>query len=140
MDLNKIFGLFNNGSVEEQIYENLDTFKKTPKFKLGMFEKLIINGSNFKSKIVNFFSLTDDELDIQDINDAGEFMMYNRAWFWISQFNCDEDWINDLKTISSNNFLGAIKLSIYYFERHEEFEKCAFLKKIQNIVEENLAM
>jgi len=140
MDLNKIFGLFNDKPGEELIYENLETFKKTPKFKLGMFEKLITNGRNFKAKIVSFFSLADEVFDIQDIDNAGEFMMYNRAWFWISQFDWseDEDWIIELKVISNDNFLTAIKLSIYYFEEYEEFEKCAFLKKIQNVVEENL--
>ena len=140
VDLNKIFGLFNDKPGEELIYENLETFKKTSKFKLGMFEKLITNGRNFKVKILNFFSLADEEFDTQDIDDAGEFMMYNRAWFWISQFNWDEneDWVSELKIISDDNFLIAIKLSIYYFEKYEEYEKCAFLKKIQDVVEENL--
>jgi hypothetical protein len=47
-------------------------------------------------------------------------------------------WVTELKIISDENFLMAIKLSIHYFEEYEEFEKCAFLKKIQNVVEENL--
>ena len=31
-------------------------------------------------------------------------MMYNRAWFWISQFDWseDEDWIIELKVISND--------------------------------------
>ena len=141
VDLSKIFSLFNDGPQEEYIYENLETFKKTPKFKLGMFEKLIVNGINFKMKIVNFFSLSDENFDIDEIDKAGEFMMYNRAWFWISQIDLeDEIWLYDLKVISSVNFLDAIKLSLYYFEFHEEYEKCILLKKVQDIVKENLEL
>jgi hypothetical protein len=141
VDLSKIFSLFNDGPQEEHIYENLETFKKTPKFKLGMFEKLIVNGINFKMKIVNFFSLSDENFDIDEIDKAGEFMMYNRAWFWISQIDLeDEIWLYDLKVISSVNFLDAIKLSLYYFEFHEEYEKCILLKKVQDIVKENLEL
>jgi hypothetical protein len=141
VDLSKIFSLFNDGPQEEYIYENLETFKKTPKFKLGMFEKLIVNGVNFKMKIVNFFSLSDENFDIDEIDKAGEFMMYNRAWFWISQIDLeDEIWLYDLKVISSVNFLDAIKLSLYYFEFHEEYEKCILLKKVQDIVKENLEL
>jgi hypothetical protein len=139
VDLSKIFSLFNDGPQEEYIYENLETFKKTPKFKLGMFEKLIVNGINFKMKVINFFSLSDENFDIDEIDKAGEFMMYNRAWFWISQINLDDEiWLYDLKVISSVNFLDAIKLSLYYFESYEEYEKCILLKKIQDIVKENL--
>ena len=139
VDLSKIFSLFNNGPQEKYIYENLETFKKTPKFKLGMFEKLIVNGINFKMKVVNFFSLSDEDFDIDEIDRAGEFMMYSRAWFWISQIDLDDEiWLYDLKVISSVNFLDAIKLSLCYFESHEEYEKCILLKKIQDIVEENL--
>jgi hypothetical protein len=139
VNLNGFFGLFNNNPGEELLVENLETFKKTPKFKLGMFEKLIINGRNFKSKIINFFSLSDENFDLEDIDNAGEFMMYNRAWFWISQMDFDDEiWIDELNLISSESFLIAIKLSIHYFEEFEEFEKCFILKKIQDIVEKNL--
>jgi hypothetical protein len=44
-----------------------------------------------------------------------------------------------LKKIEDEYFLTSIKLSISYFEENEDYEKCAFLKKIQDFIEESLA-
>ena len=138
MDINKLFGYFSNDPIEDEVVKNLENHKNSPYFKIGMFKKLIINGSVFKSKVVSFFSKSEDNLDINDIDLAGEFMMYNRGWFWISNFKHEEEWLDDLKKLSDDELLVALKLSIHYFEEHEEYEKCAFLKKIQDTVQENL--
>ena len=139
MDIRKIFGLFSNDPKEEQIFENLETFKTTPYFKLGMFEKLIMNGLNYKKKIVGFFNASSEDLDLGDVEAAGDFIMYSRGWFWISQMVIDdEEWEYNLKQLSSPEFITAIKLSIYYFEGIEEFEKCSFLKQIENKVQKYL--
>ena len=68
MDINNIFGLFSSGSKEEEIYENLDTFKKTPLFKLSMFVKLILNGVNFKKKLLYFFQKSSEDLGLDDVD------------------------------------------------------------------------
>ena len=101
-----------------------------------------MNGVNFKKQIINFFSksLGEDE-DLNGVDLAGEFMVYNRGWYWISQMDWDsEEWVTDLKDSLSEDLFIALKLSIHYFEEQEEYEKCAFLKKIQNFVEENLEL
>ena len=139
MDLNKFFGFLNGNSSEEKLKENLKTIKSTPYFKIGMFTKLIINGLSFKKQVIMFFENSDGELDMKDVDLMGEFMMYHRAWYWISQMDWnDEEWIDDLKKSTTQEFLTALKLSINYFEDEEEFENCAFLKKIQDFVENNL--
>lgn len=138
--LEKFFGSFiNQNPNEEDLIENLETFKHTPVFKLGMFKKLMINGLTFKKKLVTFFSKSDKDLDCDDIDLAGEFMIYHRGWFWISQVDIsDENWVEGLKFSSDIDLLVSLKLSINYYEEHEEYEKCSFLVKIQNIVQENL--
>ena len=95
MDLNKFFHFLNSGKLkEEDLEENLDTFKKTPYFKLGMFHKLMFNGMIFKKSLLYFFSKSDPELDMDSVDTAGEFIMHQRAWLWISQFNWDEnEWV-----------------------------------------------
>jgi hypothetical protein len=101
-----------------------------------MFKKLIINGNNFRREVISFFSKSSEIIDVEDINSAGKFMMFNRGWFWVSQFNFDDsEWLGDLIKLCDEDFFVALKLSIHYFEEHEEYEKCAFLKKIQIIVE-----
>lgn len=140
MDLNRFFSFFNNSS-DERTEENLSEFKKTPYFKIGVFEKLIINGLSFKRQVVGFFEKSDGSLDMRDVDLMGEFMMYHRAWYWISQLDwTDEEWLNDLRRSSSEELLTAIRLSINFFESEEEFERCAFLKKIQDFVENYLAI
>lgn len=139
MDLNRFFSYFNNKPQEEEMFENLSTFKKTPIFKIGMFTKLVMNGMSFKKQIIEFFGKSSEDIDVSSVDLAGEFMMHNRAWYWISQTDLtDEDWLNDLRMSSKDDFLTAIKLSINYFEGEQEFEKCAFLKKIQDFVENYL--
>jgi hypothetical protein len=142
MDLNKFFGFFTPASDNDEILkENLESFKGSPIYKIKVFERLIINGLTFKKSIVNFFSKADEDLDTNQIDLAGEFMMYNRAWFWIDQLDWDdEQWVHDLKIASNENLLVAVKLSIHYFEEHEEYEKCAFLKRIQDFIQNCLAV
>jgi hypothetical protein len=137
MDLNRFFSFLNNKG--DQTEENLKTFKKTPFFKIGMFVKLIINGLSFKKQVIMFFENSDGDLDMKDVDLMGEFMMYNRAWYWISQVDLNnEEWVNDLERSANDELITALKLSIDYFEEEEEFERCAFLKKIQDFIENYL--
>ena len=72
--------------------------------------------------------------------DAGEYMMYTRAYYWIQSCKVrNKEWKIALSNYASDEFLVAVKLSINYFESTEEYEKCAFLKKIQDFIEKCLA-
>jgi hypothetical protein len=140
MDLNKFFSSLNPTSSNSWVKDEYDSFSNSPFYKLKVFERLIINGLSFKESIMKFFSQSVEDLDMVGVDLAGEFMMYNRAWFWVSQLDWDDtEWVIDLEKVSNEKFLTAIKLSINYFEEHEEYEKCAFLKKIQDFVQEYLA-
>jgi hypothetical protein len=143
MSLISIFGLFgfneDDNPENKKIESELKEYKETPHFKLGMFQKLIINGGLFSKRIIKFFSQADPSFDEEGIDEAGEYMMYTRAWFWIEQCRIrKKDWKEALKQYSTEEFLVAVKLSIKYFEDIEEYEKCAFLKKIQDFIEKNL--
>ena len=143
MGLDSIFALFgfseDNNKDLKKLKVDLEDYKETPHFRVGMFVKMIMNGNNFKKQVVSFFSKSDPELDINGMDDAGEYMMYNRAYFWIQECKIrSKEWKIALKNVSSENLLCAVKLSIHYFESTEEFEKCAHLKKIQDFVEKSL--
>jgi hypothetical protein len=145
MGLNSIFALFgfpegDKGPEEtRKMKAEIDAYKKSPHFKLGMFYKLIMNGTAFKKQVLNFFSRSDSALDMEGIDEAGEFMMFTRAYFWVEGFKFKSKlWKEDLKHYSHEEFLVALKLSIHYFESTEEYEKCAHLKKIQVLVEKNI--
>ena len=137
MNLENIFGLFgfneNNENTKKQIENEIDDFKNNPHYKIRMFIKLINNGVIFKDQIIDFFSKSDASLDISNINEAGDFMMYARAWYWIEQ--CDlnnEDWKYCLSNIPHKKFFDCIDLCNSYYEMCEEYEKCAHLRNIKN--------
>jgi hypothetical protein len=147
MNADKIFGLFGGQeenpkpdfNQEDDMSYLLEDFKNHPLFWVGMFKKLIHNHRTFNRKIIGFFSKMDEELDLYDVGQAGEFVVYNRAWFWISKIDTQIDTHQKAIThYADDYFLTCVKFSISYFEELEEYEKCAHFKKIQDIVEKFL--
>lgn len=111
--------------------EEIDEWKDTPRYKMGMFVKLIINGTIFRKQLSNMF----EGKNKINIGDAGEFIMYNRAWYWIKDFSLkDEDWVNSVKHYEEEEIIRACELTISYFENIEEYEKCSLLLSIKNLI------
>ena len=142
MNVGGIFALFGfNGDDKEdkKLKKELETFKETPHFKVRMFIKMISQGIGFKNQLLKFFSNMQPKIDTDDLGEAGDFMMYNRAWFWISECNLrKKDWKIALQDNASEDFIKYLEIVLRYFESLEEFEKCAFLKKIQDFVKKSL--
>ena len=141
VDINKIFGLFNNEEPESlrekaEMTDTLLNYKEHPLFWVGMFKKLIHNHKTFEHKILDFFSNMDEELDLYDVEQAGEFVVYNRAWFWISKINPQDRKHQESIIHYTDEFLETyLKFTISYFQEFEEYEKCAHLKKILDLVQ-----
>jgi hypothetical protein len=142
MNLGGIFALFgfsDEDNLDKKTKKQLEDFKTTPYFKVGMFTKIILNSLNFKKQVIGFFSKADKNLDLAGVDEAGDFMMYSRAWFWISECNLrKKDWKEALIASSTPEMVFCLKSTIKYFEEIEEYEKCAFLKKIQNFIEKEI--
>jgi hypothetical protein len=142
MNVGGIFALFGfNGDDKEdkKLKKELETFKETPHFKVRMFIKMISQGIGFKNQLLKFFSNMQPKIDTDDLGEAGDFMMYNRAWFWISECNLrKKDWKIALQDNASEDFIKYLEIVLRYFESIEEYEKCAFLKKIQDFLYKNL--
>tara|TARA_B100001094_G_scaffold328768_1_gene389952 strand:+ start:3686 stop:4141 length:456 start_codon:yes stop_codon:yes gene_type:complete len=150
MDINKIFDLFGNEESNDNFPEpsgkevkdilGYEEFKITPTYQIKMFQKIILNHFNFQKKLVNLFKNSDPELgDFGDLEEAGEHMAYYRGWDYISKVQLeDENWEDCLKIQEPEMLLSALNMSIKFFESLEEYEKCSFLKKIINFLENNL--
>jgi hypothetical protein len=143
MAIKNVFALFGFPDEEDperaKLESELEDFKESPHFKLGMFHKLIMNGHLFSKQVTKFFAQADPSLDVKGIDQAGEYMMYTRAWFWIEPVKIrSKVWKDALKQYANEEFLISIRLSISYFESTEEYEKCAHLKKIQDFIQKNL--
>ena len=139
MDKEKIFGLFDD-NFDDSLQKEIGGYKKSFHFKIGMFIKVVIYGDKWKNSVVSMFSKANTEFDVKDIDSVGNMMLYTRAWYWISQFDFDDkECLNDLKlfldkdseTYNSSDLFISLMRTIKYFEKTEEFEKCAFLVKIR---------
>jgi len=136
VDINKIFGLFDKSKKEEEDLSQEDynkivkDYHKHPLFWVGMFKKLIYNHHLFHDQILKFFEQLDEGLNQVDIDKAGEFVVFNRAWDYIKKINPEEKKHQEALFHFADDYLkSAIELSINYFQEQEEYEKCAHLKK-----------
>jgi hypothetical protein len=136
MDINKIFGLFDGeefGSMKEKSQSTdilLKDYKNHPLFWVGMFKKLIYNHHLFNAQIIKFFDKIDDSLDPVDIDKAGEFVVFTRAWDYIKKVNPEDRQHQEaLYHFLDVDLKVALELSLNYFQEQEEYEKCAHLKK-----------
>jgi hypothetical protein len=146
MNINEIFGLFgfnkNNDNSPKQPQEEIDDFKSSPHFKVGMFYKMIVNGQNFHQQLMEFFTNSNLEKEFNTgLDEMGDYMLYSRAYYWIQDIEIDdEEWISAIDYYSDNEMVECIKLSINHFEGNEEYEKCGLLKKVQDLVKKHLLL
>ena len=131
MDLENVFGLFssNEDSSDSDIYID---FSKTPTYWLGMYKKIVLNNLNFNKKVVKFFKEANEDLDVDEMSEAGEFVTYSRAWSYIKDIDVtNKDHLSAIDKYSDAYFDTALQLGISFFqENNEQYEKCALLKKI----------
>ena len=149
MDFDKIFGLFSDNKDDEDSYtqkeledlQKMDDFQESPMFKVGMFKKLIFNHLTYKDKIIELFKNVKPDLNLYELEEAGESITFERGWEFISQCKLDEEeWQQSLILYNDEETKTALRLSINFFQGFEEYEKCAYLKKILDFLEKSLAV
>ena len=123
--------LFGKKDELAKMEEEIEMWKDTPRYKVGMFVKLITNGTKLRRQLISMF---EDDKRV-NIEDAGEFIMYNRAWFWLQDFVIKNDeWVDALSHYDNNELLESLTQTIQYFEELEEYEKCGKLSSIKNLL------
>lgn len=136
MDIDNIFGLFSDSEFIMEGKPSIE-FSKTPIYWVGMYKKVILNHINFNKKILKFFEKANEEFDVEDIKEAGEFFVYNKAWDYIEKIDIENP--THLLALSeySDEYLDvSLKLGINFYEQQEQYEKCAFLKKLLDKTQE----
>lgn len=132
INLDNIFSLFSSNEELDGVNSEVQIdFSQTPIYWIGMYKKLVLNHVNFNKKVLKFFKESNQELDVEDMKDAGEFVIYHRAWHYIQNVDIDvEEHVIAIKKYTDEYLDTALKLGISFFEQHEEYEKCALLKRI----------
>lgn len=126
----KFFEIVSQSNKPHLIPQN-SVDRSNPTYRIGMFVKLINNGVVFSKDIISFFSKSAEVFDVDEIKRVSEYMMFYRAYFWVGNFDKDnEEWLEALKEYPQKHIESALSSSIKFFEKKEEYEKCAFLVKI----------
>ena len=137
IDKNKIFQLFtdNGNDINEKTKNEIQEFMNGPFAKIGMFVKLIQNHHIFHQKLEKFLKKEQPNYDVQSTKDASEFTVYNRAWSYIKNISLDNhDDVNAIINFDNKVFYKALDGAVRFFEQYEEYEKCAHLYNIQEVV------
>ena len=135
----KIFSLFDSPNTMD-VHED---FMDSPYTKIGMFNKIIINNKIFLQKLKFSLDKIKKVYSEEGINEYTAFVTFNRAFFYINQVDIDNNThIDALMCYNPEQLIYNLDQSILYFEKNEEYEKCAHLFKIKDFLikfEESLA-
>ena len=137
IDKDKIFKLFVDGKEidEDKTDEEIQDFMNGPYAKIGMFVKLIQNHEIFHKKLEKFLKKEQPDYNVESTKEASEYTVYHRAWSYIKNIDIDNsDHINAIINFDPKLFYKTLNGSVNFFERDEEYEKCAHLYKIKEIV------
>ena len=135
MDIDRIFNLFMlpsfKGEEENADISVLDIYSH-PAFKIGMFKKWVVNIPNAIK-----FALPDTKKssgieDLEDYRTAVKNQIFRKAFEFLEEVDFDTH-----KDIIKNNLDPLLKKSLEqsmnHFIEYEEYEKCAVIKKFQDL-------
>jgi len=136
MNLTEIFKLFSSPQPTENDDESLlIDFSDHPLYWIGGFNKMI---SNYKF-IVEYLNKSIPEVNNENVKLIGQNIMYQRAWGYVKKINLNNQFhVECIHKKASKDFLNNLEIIILFFEKLEEYEKCALLKGISDKVKESL--
>jgi len=130
----KVWGLFENKNQKEEIFD----YTQHPAYGLLMFKKILENTENIQlifNNIVGEKSINSSEI-IQFQNNY----IYLNAWDYLSKVDVDdENTLEAIKLFVDSSLLKYLIDICKFFEEKEEYEKCAFIKKIETSLKNNVA-
>ena len=139
IDKDKIFKLFVDGKEisGDKTKDEIKDFMNGPYAKIGMFVKLIQNHEIFHKKLEKFLKQEQPDYSVESTKEASEYAVYYRAWGYIKQIDIDKsDHMNAIINFDPKVFYNILDKSVNFFEIYEEYEKCAHLYKIKELVKE----
>jgi hypothetical protein len=136
MNINNIFRAFNEDFEDEET-EMLIDFSEHPFYWIGGFNKIIGNHAFFSKYTSKVFKNISPELNINDVEKAGEHLMFDKAWDYIKNVKLDNPFhVECIGKKASVEFLSNLNIAMAFYEPLEEYEKCALLKNIENKIKE----
>lgn len=135
MDIDRIFGLFmlpSSSSEGENVDVSVLDIYSHPAFKIGMFKKWIVNIPNAIKFALPQTKGTADIEDMEDYKMVVRNQIFRKAFEFLEEIDFDTH-----KDIIKNNLDPLLKKSLDQCMNHfiecEEYEKCAVVKKFQDL-------
>lgn len=137
MNLDNIFDAFEQPEEDPKMDDVnlLIDFSDHPLYWIGGFNKIISNHLFFKKYTVKTFKNVSPDSNLEMLEQAGEHLMYEKAWDYIKNLNVNNPLhIDCLKAKSDEKLLNSLESTLAFFESIEEYEKCILLKELQDKV------
>ena len=78
------------------------------------------------------------EIDLEAAIESGAVYLNNKAWFYLKNINPDmKRSINAIKKLKDSYLESCLDFSISIFLQNEDYERCAILKKIKDVLQED---
>jgi hypothetical protein len=134
MNINKIFSLFKSPEEPEETISQID-LSESPVVWIGMFKRLIINYETFAKQLIKFLGDANPDLDVIEIERISGYMVYDKAYNHLFKLDIiNQTHLDCIHLYSDDIFKKTLDAALIYFEGVEEYERCIFLKQIQDIV------
>ena len=119
----------------DKTQDEIKDFMNGPYAKIGMFVKLIQNHEVFHKKLEKFLKQEQPDYNVESTKEASEYTVYHRAWSYIKQIDLGkkED-VDAIINFDPKVFYKTLDGAVKFFENYEEYEKCAHLHKLKEIV------
>ena len=135
MDIDRIFNLFmlpsSKGEEENANISVLDIYSH-PAFKIGMFKKWVVNIPNAIKFALPDTKKNSEVGDLEDYRAAVKNQIFRKAFEFLEEVDFETH-----KDVIKNNLDPLLKKSLEQSMNHfvecEEYEKCAVIKKFQDL-------
>lgn len=139
IDADSVFRLFDQQPSSSQASNPDDKtieLAEHPIILVGMFTRMVLKGEEISQDIMKFLQAVNrDTLDPEEQLRFNYSLAYNRALQHLAKLDLDNPYHQDvLSEKAGKDFLEACNRTISFFTESEEYEKCAFIKKIQDFV------
>ena len=135
MDIDRIFGLFilppSERKEENPDASVLDIYSH-PAFKIGMFKKWVVNIPNAIKFALPDVKKNTEIVDLEDYKAVVKNQIFRKAFEFLEEVDFETH-----KDVIKNNldplFKKSLEQSMNHFIECEEYEKCAVIKKFQDL-------
>jgi hypothetical protein len=140
INLDNIFSLFSpEGEIGKDSDKVFIDLTQNPVYLIGMYKKLVINYAKSSHKIVESLRILNPQLDPQDVVEAGDYILFNKAYEYIGNITLDNpEHIKTLNKLSDDDLIFTLEYGIQYFIKEEQYENCHHLTEILKKIKEFL--